>query len=212
MGEKRPSIYLIAESQLDRKAYKLLLQHELGVDVAVDSDFAPVSIWGAMRAHPELVLVVADHVSGDVRDAVQMVPALQKSVRIIVISASIDPATLRTWGQCTLNGYVVKDGGTDELRKALRAVGDGRTYYSPGVQAAIDAGREHTNNRPALSRRESELLPLLARGLSLRDAAAKLMVSYKTADSYRTTLLRKLGVRDRVELTLYAIREGLIEP
>lgn len=211
MGEKKPSFYLMAESQLDRLAYKLLLRHELNIDVAVESDFAPVDIWTAMRTHPQTLLVLADQATGDVRDAVQMVPALDKSTRIIVVSASLDPAVLRGWGQCSLNAYVVKAGGIDELRKALRAVQDGRVYYSPGVQAAIDAGRDN-GNRPALSRRESELLPLLAKGLSLRDAAAKLMVSYKTADSYRTTLLRKLGVRDRVELTLYAIREGLIEP
>lgn len=64
---------------------------------------------------------------------------------------------------------------------------------------------------PRLSRRETELLPLLARGLSLRDAAARMAVSYKTADSYRTSLLRKLGVKDRVELARYAIRERIID-
>ena len=64
----------------------------------------------------------------------------------------------------------------------------------------------------ALSQREVELLPLLARGLKLRDAAHKMMVSYKTADSYRTSLLRKLGIRDRVELARYAIRERIIDP
>jgi len=55
-------------------------------------------------------------------------------------------------------------------------------------------------------------LPLIARGMRLRDAAASMSVSYKTADSYRTSLLRKLGVRDRVELARLAIRERIIEP
>ena len=63
-----------------------------------------------------------------------------------------------------------------------------------------------------LSRREAELLPLLAGGLTLRDAAFQMAVSYKTADSYRTSLLRKLGVHDRVELARYAIRERIIQP
>ena len=59
---------------------------------------------------------------------------------------------------------------------------------------------------------ETELLPLLAQGLTLREAAARMAIGYKTADSYRTSLLRKLGVRDRVELARYAIRERIIEP
>jgi DNA-binding NarL/FixJ family response regulator len=63
-----------------------------------------------------------------------------------------------------------------------------------------------------LSRREAELLPLLARGMTLREASEKMSVSYKTADSYRTSLLRKLGVRDRVELARLAIRERIIDP
>ena len=63
-----------------------------------------------------------------------------------------------------------------------------------------------------LSRRETELLPLLARGLTLRDAAATMSISYKTADSYRSSLLRKLNIRDRVELARYAIRQRIIEP
>jgi DNA-binding NarL/FixJ family response regulator len=53
---------------------------------------------------------------------------------------------------------------------------------------------------------------LLARGLTLREAASKMTVSYKTADSYRTSLLRKLGLRDRVDLARYAIREHIVEP
>ncbi|MBW7906945.1 MAG: response regulator transcription factor [Phycisphaerae bacterium] len=212
MDARKPVAYLMAASELDRRAYRLLLQHELQTEPAVDSGFAPVSVWAGMRARPEVVVAVADHASGEIRDALQMIPVLQKATRVVVVSASVEPAALRAWGQCPFSAYVVKDGGVDELRRAMTAVMANECYYSPGVQSAIEAGRTQGNHRAALSRREAELLPLLASGLSLRDAAARLMVSYKTADSYRTTLLRKLGVRDRVELTLYAIREGIIEP
>jgi DNA-binding NarL/FixJ family response regulator len=205
-------IYLMGPSALDRQAYRLLLQHEWQLNVAVESGFAAVAVWAAMRAKPDLALVTADRVSAEVRDAIQMIPRLRKQTRILVASASVDEGVLKEWGRCGIDGYVVKDGGVEELRPAIAAVLVGREYYSAGVHEAIEGGRHCANGLATLSRREMELLPLLARGMTLREAAARMAVSYKTADSYRTSLLRKLHVRDRVELARLAIREHVIDP
>lgn len=212
MIEADAVIYLMGPSVLDRQAYRLLLEHECHLSVAVESDFAPVAVWAAMRAKPDVVLVTADRATPEVHDAIQMIPRLRKQTRILVASASVDGTVLKDWGRCGIDGYVVKDGGVEELRPAISAVLMGKTYFSAGVRDAIEAGRNSTDGVLTLSRRENELLPLLARGLTLREAASKMAVSYKTADSYRTALLRKLGVRDRVELARYAIREHIIEP
>jgi two-component system nitrate/nitrite response regulator NarL len=205
-------IYLMGPSALDRQAYRLLLQQELRLKISIESDFAPVSVWAAMRGEPDLALVTADRASPEVRDAILMIPRLRRETRVLVASASVDEAVLKDWGRCGIAGYVVKDGGMEELRPAIDAVLAGRTYFSAGVRDAIEGGRNSTNGFETLSRRESELLPLLARGMTLREAASKMTVSYKTADSYRTSLLRKLGVHDRVELARLAIRERIIEP
>jgi DNA-binding NarL/FixJ family response regulator len=199
-------------SALDRQAYRVLLRQGLHLEVTVESGFTPVAVWAAMRAQPDLALVTADHVAPEVRDAIELIPRLRKETRILVAGTSMDEMVLKDWGRCGIAGYVVKDGGTEELQPAIEAVLAGRTYYSAGVREAIEQGRKSTNGLAALSQREIELLPLLARGMKLREAASKMTVSYKTADSYRTSLLRKLGVRDRVELARYAIRERIIDP
>lgn len=211
-GGAAPIVYLMGPSALDRQAYRVLLRQELHLDVTVESGFTPVAVWAAMRAQPDLALVTADRVAPEVRDAIDLIPRLRKETRILVAGTSMDEMVLKDWGQCGIAGYVVKDGGTEELRPAIEAVLAGRTYYSAGVREAIEQGRKSTNGLAALSQREIELLPLLARGMKLREAASKMTVSYKTADSYRTSLLRKLGVRDRVELARYAIRERIIDP
>ncbi len=136
----------------------------------------------------------------------------RRATRVPVVSASVDTGALHEWGRCGISGYVVKDGGLTELRTALAAICAGRPYYSAGVQEALEKGRDGHNGLAKLSRREAELLPLLARGLTLREAAEKMTVSYKTADSYRTSLLRKLGVRERAALARYAIRERIVDP
>ena len=212
MDASKPIIYLMGPSALDRHAYRLLLAQELNLTVGVESGFSPVAVWTAMREKPDLALVVAERATADVRDAVHMIPRLRNETRLLVVSASVDEATLRDWGRCDIAGYVVKEGGIEELRPAINAVLDGERYYSLGVRAAIEEGRKGADGLASLSQREVELLPLLARGMKLRDAAHKMMVSYKTADSYRTSLLRKLGIRDRVELARYAIREHIIDP
>jgi two-component system nitrate/nitrite response regulator NarL len=212
MGEDRPIIYLMGPSALDRQAYRLLLQQELGLRVDVESGFTPVAVWAAMRARPDLVLVLADRAAPEVRDAVQMIPRLRKTTRVLIVSASVEEAILKDWAQCDIAGYAVKDGGIEELRPAIESILAGQTFYSAGVREVIEEGRKAAVGLTALSQREIELLPLLARGMRLREAAKTMMVSYKTADSYRTSLLRKLGVRDRVELARYAIRQHIIDP
>ncbi len=203
-------VYLMGGSILDRMAYRLLLQKQLRIEVTVDSAFSPTAVWDALRCKPSLVLVDADSARMEVLDAVQMVPRLCPGASILIISATVEPSLVQSWSSCKIDGYVVKDGGIQELRLAIEAISEGREYFSAGVKQNIIAAT--TNGKLKLSRREAELLPLIARGLTLRDAAKKMAVSYKTAESYRTSLLRKIGVKDRVELARYAIRERIVDP
>ena len=207
-----PAIYLIGRSGLDRLAYRRLLEVDLRCAVSVESGFAPTSVWAAMRTNPELVLVEADRPQSDVVDAVQMITRLRPQAHILVISAGVEPALVEPWSRCTLHGYIVKDGGLVELRAAVDAMVDGKEYFSAGIREALTNAAASPEGAAKLSRRELDLLPLLARGMTLRDAASQMSISYKTADSYRTNLLRKLGVRDRVELARYAIRKRIIDP
>lgn len=207
-----PSICIMGASRLDRHALSTLLRVELRLQVRGETSFAPVNVWDALRTRPDLVLVDADQPTSEIRDAVAMIPRLCKTAKTLVAGASIDPGILRDWASVRLDGYVVKDGGIAELGSAISNLLAGNTYFSEGVRQALQARPTAGDPRARLSRRESELLPLLARGMTLREAASAMTVSYKTADSYRTKLLRKLGVRDRIELVKLAIREKIVDP
>lgn len=209
---RKKRIHLMGHSVLDRLAYRHLLSVELQQEIVIESGFAPTAIWAAMRGKPDIVLVDADVPTPEVTDALQMIARLRPEARILIISATVEPSQVESWSRCTMHGYVVKDGGLSELRDAVAAILSGQGYYSPGIRAALERGASRANGRVRLSRRESELLPLLARGLTLREAASRMAISYKTADSYRTSLLRKLDVHDRVGLARYAIRKRIIEP
>jgi len=207
-----PTIYLLGHSLLDRLAYRRLLADELGLTVCVDSDFRPTAVWAALRSQPQLALVDADVPRPEVTDALRMINRLRPETQILLLSAAVEPAQVEPWARCKLNGYVVKDGGLDELRNAIDTLKAGREYYSPGIREALTRNSQRAGGTVKLTAREAELLPLLARGMTLREAAKQMTISYKTADSYRSALLRKLGIHDRVELARYAIRARIIDP
>lgn len=206
------SLYLLGHTPLHRHAMRLLFQHELGRRISVESDFAPTNVWGAMRTGPHMAIADADFATPAVRDALQMIPRLNSQTRVLVLSIALEPTAVQPWSHVRLDGYVLKDGGVPELAAAVDAVLAGRTYFSAGIEQTLLSIQSPAAGALRLTRREAELLPLLARGMSLRQAAEQMAVSYKTADSHRTSLLRKLGVRDRVELVRYAIRENIVEP
>ena len=206
--QRQTAVYLVSGSTLDRQAYRLLLQRELQLAVVAESGFAAVEVWAAMRAEPDLAMVIADRASPQVHDALHVVSHMSGRTRTLIVSGSVDGAAAR-WNRAAVHGIVAKQDGTGALRQAIAAVLEGKTYFSPGMAATP---HRSSHGSAPLSLRETELLPLLATGLTLRDAAAKMAISYKTADSYRTSLLRKLGLHDRVALARYAIREGIIDP
>ena len=115
------------------------------------------------------------------------------------------------------SGYVLKSGDDNDIVDACRAAMRGQSFlYPSAVHTLIRDFIERADQRGAdfdlLTPRELEVLKLIAEGHTSKEIAAMLVISVKTVDRHRTNMLDKLGMRDRVELTRYAIRRGLIEP
>jgi DNA-binding NarL/FixJ family response regulator len=110
------------------------------------------------------------------------------------------------------SGYVLKSVADRDLVDACRAAMRGEPFLYPGAVNALV--RQYLAGMPprAITDREEEVLKLVAEGHSSRQIADLLYISVKTVERHRANLLQKLGLRDRLELTRYAIRVGLIEP
>jgi DNA-binding NarL/FixJ family response regulator len=119
---------------------------------------------------------------------------------------------LKAWAA----GYVLKSSADRDLVEACRAAVRGEPFLYPGAVTALIRdflAREDTNGElEPLTPRELEILKLIAEAHSTREIADILVISPKTVERHRANILGKLGMRDRVELTRYAIRRGLIEP
>jgi DNA-binding NarL/FixJ family response regulator len=113
------------------------------------------------------------------------------------------------------SGYVLKSSADRDILDACRATMRGESFLYPSaigalVREAVERGRDEQFD--VLTPRELEVLKLIAEALTSKEIAATLFISAKTVERHRANILKKLGMRDRVELTRYAIRRGLIQP
>jgi DNA-binding NarL/FixJ family response regulator len=139
-------------------------------------------------------------------------------LRILMLSMHENERYLYEALKAGAAGYVVKTVADRDLVEAIRAAMRGEKFLYPGAMTPLieDFLRRARQDEPVredpLTAREQEVVKLVAEGYSNKRIAETLVISEKTVERHRANILEKLGMRDRVELTRYAIRHGLIEP
>jgi two-component system NarL family response regulator len=143
------------------------------------------------------------------RNALTEIERLARVVRVVVVTASEQPADALTAVQAGASAVVFKRFAIQTLMEAIRAVRDGYVWLPPILQAEV---RTHMFAKPGvrLSAREREIVRLAALGLRNAEIAQRVLISEATVKTHLNKVFHKLGVRDRVELARYAIRVGLI--
>jgi DNA-binding NarL/FixJ family response regulator len=135
---------------------------------------------------------------------------VRPKARIIMLTMHDDPAYLRAALIAGAVGYVVKKVADAELLSAVRTVHGGRTFIDSG-RARDDRRDTESKGQAPISRREGQVLRLLAQGHTNVEAAARLRVSVKTIETYRARLGDKLHLKTRAELYRFAVHSGLLE-
>lgn len=138
------------------------------------------------------------------------------STRVLILSASGEQADVLDAVKAGATGYLVKSASREELLEAVRRVAQGDTVFTPGLAGLVlgeyrrllDGGGD---DKPQLTGRETEVLRLVAKGLSYKQIAERLVLSHRTVQNHVQNTLRKLQLHNRVELTRYAIEQGLDE-
>ena len=208
-------ILLADDHAVVRHGLRLVLDAEPDLEVAVEAGDGAEAVALALREPVDLAVldVTMPRLTGI--QAARQLAEHRPELRILILSMHDNEQfffeALRA-GAC---GYVLKSAAHDDLVRACRAAMRGEPFiYPQGVAALIRdvlAGRGGTAEDP-LSPRESEVVKLIAEGLTSREIGALLHISEKTVERHRANVLEKLGLRDRVALTRYAIRRGLVEP
>jgi DNA-binding NarL/FixJ family response regulator len=137
------------------------------------------------------------------------------SARVLILSASGEQADVLDAVKAGATGYLVKSASREELLSAVRRVAAGDTVFTPGLAGLVlgeyrrmsepSAASDH----PELTERETEVLKMVAKGMSYKQIAERLVISHRTVQNHVQNTLRKLQMHNRVELTRYAIERGL---
>jgi two-component system nitrate/nitrite response regulator NarL len=143
------------------------------------------------------------------RSALSEIPALAQKAAVIVVTASEDPEEVLAAMQAGARGVIPKRFAIDNLMQAIRAVADGNVWLPPSLQTYM-TDTLRLAPRDALTPREREIVRHVGLGLHNAEVGAKLFISEQTVKTHLNNIFGKLGVRDRVELTLYAARVGII--
>jgi DNA-binding NarL/FixJ family response regulator len=156
-------------------------------------------------------IVVIDIDTDDIDDIVEHYRTQQPAARICALSMQTQPELLQHCLSAGADAFIVKDSSLQELLTAIKTLGEGSSYVDPRVAATL-LRRRGPSNRPTsnqLSPRETDIIRLIAQGLSNRDIGRRLILSEKTVKNHVSHIFSKLHFTTRSQAAVHAIRSGL---
>jgi DNA-binding NarL/FixJ family response regulator len=179
------------------------------VELAGSASSGPEAISLARRQEPQVVLMDLEMPGMDGIEATRRILADRSETRVVVLTAFSDrPRVLRALdaGAC---GYMLKDAEPEELVAAVRAAAAGDAPLAPKAAASVLVERQERRPGEELTRREREVLALLAEGLPNKLIADRLRISERTVKAHVSAVFRTLGLSDRTQAALWAERHGV---
>jgi DNA-binding NarL/FixJ family response regulator len=144
-------------------------------------------------------------------DATREIKRRGLTAKVILLTMHNDTDTANQAIKAGAMGYVLKDNAFEDLIYALRAVASGGTFISPSLASGLLKNTEAKKETELLTKREREVLVLIASGLSNRQIAEKLFISIKTVETHRARIMQALDLHKAADLVRYAIKNGLLE-
>ncbi|MEU4595482.1 response regulator transcription factor [Nocardia sp. NPDC023988] len=214
-----PTRILLADDHaLVRSGLRLILDNEPDLTVVAEAANGYDAVTALSGETVDLVIldIAMPRMTGI--QAAREITRAHPGVRMLMLSMYDNEQYFFESLKAGASGYVLKSVADRDLIEACRATMRGESFLYPGAVTALVRDYLHLARQGGrlpetiLTAREEEVLKLIAEGYSAREVAAELVISVKTVDRHRANILQKLGLRDRLDLTRYAIRSGLIEP
>ncbi|MFB4299563.1 response regulator [Actinomadura sp. NTSP31] len=199
-------VMIVDDHPIVREGLRGMLAAEPGLEVAAEAASGDEAVALAPRVRPDVILMDLRMPGGD---GVSAIERLGPAHRVLVLTTFEDDADIVRAVRAGAAGYLLKDASRTDLAAAIRAVAAGRTVLSPSVSARLSAVRAAP--APAvLSARESEVLALVARGLTNAEIGARLFIGQATVKTHLLRVFAKLGVSDRTAAVMAAIEQGVL--
>jgi len=190
---------------------------ERGFDVRATAGDAAAAVRIARTVRPDVVLMDLNLGEGSGVTATGHITAELSGTRVLVLSASGEHADVLEAVKAGASGYLLKSASVEELVDAVTRTAAGDAVFTPGLAGLVlgeyrrMAADPEPRDQPRLTDRETDVLRFVAKGLTARQIASRLVLSHRTVENHVQSTLRKLQLHNRVELARYAIEHGLDE-
>ena len=208
-------VLLADDHAVVRDGLRALLEAQPGIEVVGGVSDGLEAVREAKRLQPDVVVMDIAMPDGNGIEATLQMRDACPSTQILILSMHSTTEHIFRALQAGARGYVPKDSAGAEVAEAVRTVHAGRRYLGRKIAAAViddyGAQHRHTSRLDSLSRRERQILQLIAEGRTSVEVGAMLFLSPKTIDTYRSRMMHKLGIGDLANLVKFAIRQGITQ-
>jgi len=213
MSKKLIKLLVVDDQNIVRKGIRALLEQVDDIDVIGEASNGEEAVDQAKRLHPDVILMDLMMPKMDGITAIQEIQAGQSSARIIALTSFVTEDKVFPAIKAGAMGYLLKDSEPEDLITAIRKVNRGEPSLHPIVAKMVLEELGQPVKQPLtpepLTQREVDIIRLVAQGLSNRQIADQLVIGEATVRTHVGNVLNKLHLANRVQATLYALREGL---
>ena len=199
-----------------RQAMSVCLNRDPEIQVVGEASDGAEALAETTRLQPDVVLMDLVMPKVDGFEAIRQIRKQMPEAKILVLTMYSDRETIQKAMRLGVSGYVLKDNSETVLKEAIRRVAEGGRYLSEVVEQAVfeileeDSAPPRERESDVLTKREREVLRLIAEGRSNLQTASELAISVKTVNAHRYNLMKKLNFHNVQQLVRYAIRQGIV--
>ena len=208
-------IMIADDHSLIREGLKNLLELEGDIEVVAEAEDGMQCLDKLEYITPDVLLLDINMPKKNGLEVLRVLKDRKSKVKVLVLTVHNETEYLMKAVDIGIDGYVLKDSESSELKKSIFAIVDGETYIQPSLIPALNSKMIEKDKDGAkidlLTRRELEVLKLLAVGMYNKEVAEKLDISERTVKNHVSNIFKKIEVTDRTQAAVFAIRNNLVE-
>jgi DNA-binding NarL/FixJ family response regulator len=205
-------VILADDHVIFRQGLLKLLQSSKDIEVAGEAGTGPETMNLVTSEKPDIAILDISMPGFDGFEILQRIQSQAINTKVIFLTMYKDTLMARKALQSGASGYILKDNAFSDLLYAISTVSSGGTFISPSVSRSfVNASDTEDKESQYLTLRESEVLKLIASGLTNKQIADKLFISIKTVETHRKNIMQKLDVHTIADLVKYTIKTGLLD-
>ena len=208
-------IMIADDHSMIREGLKNLLELDGDIQVIAEAVDGEDCLEKLQLVKPDVLLLDINMPKKNGLEVLKSLKSRRSKLKVLVLTVHNETEYLMKAVDIGVNGYVLKDSESAELKKAIFTVADGETYIQPSLIPALNAKMIETNKDAekikSLTKRELDVLKLLAVGMFNKEVGKRLEISERTVKNHVSNIFKKLGVTDRTQAAVFAIRNNLVQ-